>query len=246
MTTSSKYKVGLDVKDLDEGVDYIMTVRDRNVLDDEDELVELENSLLKQTRRDKVNIILIQKDESNPFEKKEILPQYSEKKEESFIFGDEEKETDISKIKEKLRHLKDKSRLVELNYTKTLVNDYMSQEESQKVEFKKFKKAKNTKRISSDDKEIEERVSRLAKAEYNEYDELDKALEAQRNNVNEEKRKTHEQKLQELIESRKKEEGQKPKGKAFMILDKEDINDTLEFLKNIPTKQEIEENYKIM
>jgi hypothetical protein len=49
---STKYKVGLDVKDLDEGVDHILTIKDKNVLDDEnDDLIELENNLLKQNRQ---------------------------------------------------------------------------------------------------------------------------------------------------------------------------------------------------
>jgi hypothetical protein len=111
-----------------------------------------------------------------------------------------------------LTYLKDKSKLVELNSTKTYVNEYMTQDESQNVKFKKFKKAKNVRRINSDDKEIGERLSKLEKIDHNEYDELDKALELQRNIVIEAKKKTHEQKLQAIIDSRKKEKIDKPKG----------------------------------
>jgi U4/U6.U5 tri-snRNP-associated protein 1 len=172
----------------------------------------------------------------------------------------------LSKIKQRLEQLKDsKNKKVDLTYTKTFASDYMTQEEFQKTEFKKFKRAKN-KRVSvtdSFDKEEVEKInnsitlSNKEKENYNEYDELDKALQTQRDSINQLKKKTQEQKLQEFIENGKKEDniGEAPEGKEttgvvkgiiYLRLDKEYISETLEFLKNVPTKQEIEENYKIL
>jgi hypothetical protein len=248
----SKYKVGLDVKDLDEGVDYILTIRDSNVLDDgKDDLIELENALLKKKPQKDVNKHLTYQNDEDPFKKEDILPQYSEAKEESFMIDDSNTGEELNKIKERLKSLKDsgKSKLVEMGGTKSFVNEYMSQEDFKKIEFKKFKKAKNTRRIVDEDIETVEKVSKVAigTTNYNEYDELDQAIETQRNIVIEAKRKNQEQMLKEIMDSKKKQEEENPKGKSYSImLEKEYINESLEFLKNIPTKQEIEENYKIM
>lgn len=254
ISSSSKYKVGLDVKDLDEGMEYILTTKDKNVLDDDnDDLVELENTLLKQAKRNKknVNIKFIQ-NESNPFEKEEMLAQYSEAKEECFIIDEENKDEELNKIKDRLKLLKDnKSNLVELSYKKTFATDYMTQDEFQKTEFKKFKK--NNKKINRTenamDKEDAEKISKVidkAKENIDEYDELDKLLETQRNIVIQEKKRKQEQKLKEIVENKNKHEENFKGNNIYNNIDKEYISETVEFLKNVPTKQEIDENYKLM
>jgi hypothetical protein len=122
---SSNLKVsGAELNDFNEGIDYVFTLKDKNVLEmeeAEDDLQEIENQLLKEYKR-KEKIINIF-DES----KKEILPQYGEQDKEGLIIraeNNEEEESqsnrnDIEMIsedqKEELSKIREKFKLMREN-----------------------------------------------------------------------------------------------------------------------------------
>jgi U4/U6.U5 tri-snRNP-associated protein 1 len=122
---SSNLKVsGAELNDFNEGIDYVFTLKDKNVLemeDAEDDLQEIENQLLKEyKRKDKIINIF---DEG----KKEILPQYGEQDKEGLIIraeNNEEEESqsnrnDIEMIsedqKEELSKIREKFKLMREN-----------------------------------------------------------------------------------------------------------------------------------
>jgi hypothetical protein len=112
--------VGHDINKLNEGQDYIYTLKDKNVLDEcEEDLEELENILLKKQKdaRHKEGDIFLENS-------KEILPQYSENKEPEFIINnfsneisrstivEEDKKSELAKIREKFKKMKNNSVLI--------------------------------------------------------------------------------------------------------------------------------------
>jgi U4/U6.U5 tri-snRNP-associated protein 1 len=231
---SHKFKVGHNQNEFSEGMDYEFVLKDKKVTDDND-FDELENAILKDLsggNKPKVYSLL---NKAWNEEKKEILPEYSEKKDIGFIVSDlKDEKSEINVVKEKFRQLKESKNKFDLNYTKAISNDYMTHEEFNK----KFKPLKKVNKIKSIEKEEIDLIkpSHHKKILLSEEDELEKALEQQRNLILKAKR-TQEETLKEIIE--------RNKNKEIENEDVAEISEAVEFLKNIPTKNEIEEDIKL-
>jgi SART-1 family len=170
----NKIKVGHDFTEVSEGVDYIMTIKDKNVLD-EDELDTLENEILNINKKMKLSEKRDLEKEQDQYLKDQILTKYDENsKAKGFIIANDNKkkklknseiEYDLSlneniedsfskdgieSIKEKLKTLKTQSKveMSELNFEKKFTTDYLTPEEFKPKEFKR-KKIMNNKGIKS-------------------------------------------------------------------------------------------------
>jgi U4/U6.U5 tri-snRNP-associated protein 1 len=291
---------------INEGVDYIFTIRDKNVLDDsEGELDVLENQILKESKKSQKKKENLENEEKN-----DILSKYDEEKEDGFtirISGEKEKileydqtilETEdnfeeLNRIKEKFKLLKTKKpdvsensfinkfkkvnqkKEIQLKFEKKFTADYMTHEEfkNKKPDFKKKKipPRKGIQSIKTDDGEEEnleknksEFNNKPATQVYDEYDELNLFLEKQRNLTNKSKKIDPEDIVLKQIlttdisNSTEKQENNEKDNLATHITQPtseiesnknnltEFISETTEFLKKIPSKSEIEENYKLI
>ena len=177
-------------------------------------------------------------------------------------------ESEINNIKARLTKLKggneSKGIKVALNADKKFASDYMTNEEYKSQEFKKTKSSKNKKInkpvltskdsllldnnnediiMQNHEREYITKKGKIREKVYDEYDELNIFLEKQRNLINKEKQKDmHEKILKELLDSTQKPEifGENKNENA------EEITETTEFLKKVSTKQDIEENYRML
>ena len=156
------FKIQHDKKQINEGVDYVFTLQDKNVLENSDEELDvLENQILRDTFK-------TQKKKENIFDtdvKKNILSKYDDVKEEGFTLKidedekvvdqqednlEEESTGELNRIKEKFRLLKKHKPMVnykylnflklpnnknetQLNYEKKFTTDYMTHEEFKSV-----------------------------------------------------------------------------------------------------------------
>ena len=275
-------KVQNDLKDLNEGIDYEFTIRDKNILDDGDDgnLEILENSILNK----------INKKSSDTFDNKinysfaKNESKFSLQNQDGFLIPkpdmpeEVDKTNEVNKIKEKMRLLKDRTTRTQnnnhiilgsavekpkeqhLNFDKQFTNDYMSKEEY-KTKIKEFKKIKSVplkRRILSINQE-EDTIQNINESSensvvnrkvYDEYNELNNYLEKQRFLVNKAVKIQPEEKIKEILDQSnniivKSEENTTPDKKLeehpeFMI------TEISEFLKKVPSKKEIEENYKFI
>ena len=290
------FKIQHDKKQINEGVDYVFTLQDKNVLENSDgELDVLENQILRDSFK-------TQKKKENTFDpevKKNILSKYDEVKEDGFTLkidedekvvdeqednleAEEETSGELNRIKEKFRLLKkhkpevnnnyinflklpNNKKEIELKYEKKFTTDYMTHEEfkSVKTVFKK-KKMPLKKGIHSVHTEESEQndisdsnkinaMNKPATQVYDEYDELNLFLEKQRNQANKSKKIEPELVISQALKSEEErnninkeklpEQPSEPENKNNMM---EFISETTEFLKKIPSKSEIEENYKLI
>ena len=82
----SKIKVDHNFNEVVEGVDYIMTIKDQNVLDENDNDIDiLENDVLNVNKKMKLSEKLILDKEQDKYLKDQILSKYDENKQEGFI-----------------------------------------------------------------------------------------------------------------------------------------------------------------
>jgi hypothetical protein len=82
----SKIKVDHNFNEVVEGVDYIMTIKDQNVLDENDNDIDiLENEVLNIKKKMKLSEKLILDKEQDKYLKDQILSKYDENKQEGFI-----------------------------------------------------------------------------------------------------------------------------------------------------------------
>lgn len=135
---SSNLKVsGAELNDFNEGIDYVFTLKDKNVLEldeAEDDLQEIENQLLKEYKR-KEKIV-------NIFEegKKEILPQYGEKDSEGLIIRaeqeshsnvneigiiSEDQKEELSKIREKFKSMRENKNIISTQVRKSYKENFL-------------------------------------------------------------------------------------------------------------------------
>jgi len=302
---SQNFIIQHEKEQINEGVDYIFTIRDKNVLDDsEAELDVLENQILKETKKNQKK-----KENLELEEKNDILSKYDEEKEDGFtirIIGEKEKTTDnneeslenednveeLNRIKEKFKLLKkkkpevsetsyinkfdkvDQKKEIQLKFDKKFTADYMTHEEFKNVkpDFKKKKipPKKGIQSIKTDDVEQEnleknrtEFINKPATQVYDEYDELNLFLEKQRNLTNKSKKTEPEIVLKQIlttdITNSTEKQGNYEKDILLANIAQptseiesnknnltEFISETTEFLKKIPSKSEIEENYKLI
>lgn len=174
-----KIKVAHDFSDLKEGVDYVMTIKDKNVLEADEDLDILENEILNKNQKLKLSEKLTLEKEQDQYLKDQILAKYDEKdKIKGFVIKKEDKSVNIknsdidlgielneenknnfskeelSLIKEKLKNLREpkkekKEDLKELSYDKTFTTDYLTPEEFKPKEFKRKKMIPNNKVFKS-------------------------------------------------------------------------------------------------
>ena len=82
----NKIKVDHNFNEVSEGVDYIMTIKDQNVLDEDDNEIDiLENEILNTNKNMKLSEKLILDKEQDKYLKDQILSKYDENKQEGFI-----------------------------------------------------------------------------------------------------------------------------------------------------------------
>jgi U4/U6.U5 tri-snRNP-associated protein 1 len=292
---SQKMKINHNVKSINEDTEYVLTLKDRNILENNDDDLEvLENAILSDLNKNK-----------NKFNN-DIDIENSDKK---FIYDDKDKDdgfilpidenipvTDLSrdtneihKIREKLKGIKDpnknqskmslandnisyKNNPLEnpsnkFSYGKNTPSDYMTEEEFKNYSnnfglgLKKFKRKTKNKGttildpVSKDElkdilikKNFTQNTDLTNKEDSNqvfhEYDELNLFLEKQ----NKEKKKNvmPEEHINELIEtSKESSKNVIPVGDTNQEVT-EYLTETSEFLKKVPNKKEIEENYKLI
>jgi hypothetical protein len=111
--------IGHDINKLNEGQEYIYTLKDKNVLEEcEEDLEELENILLKKEEKKDFH----EKDDLLFGKPKEILPQYTEFKQPEFIVNnfsneivtkesiiEDDHKSELAKIREKFKKMKNNS-----------------------------------------------------------------------------------------------------------------------------------------
>ena len=82
----TKIKVDHNFNEVTEGIDYIMTIKDQNVLDgNENDIDILENEILNVNKKMKLSEKLILDNEQDKYLKDQILSKYDENKQEGFI-----------------------------------------------------------------------------------------------------------------------------------------------------------------
>lgn len=133
-------KVSHDIKELAEGQDVIFTLKDQNILNDQQNDVNietdaLENPYFNEKKRTEENINLRIKRNQNSLdfnEKKGVLSKYDKEEEKAFFIESKDKEerslsSELTNIKEKLSILSEKMKkepkLINLNFEKVLISD---------------------------------------------------------------------------------------------------------------------------
>jgi U4/U6.U5 tri-snRNP-associated protein 1 len=255
--------IGNDINDISEGVDYVFTLKDKNVLQDDEnfELDEIENVLTKNNFKKKENKFF-----DNFGNKKSILSQYDEEKESSFVIINQQEDKveednkkgqleELNNVRQKLKLMKEKNfnydqnnpshnhSSIELNMNKKFISDYMTQEEGKLQTFKKKKiskkSIKSVQTLDQDEKEQFENSNSYNNKNYDEYDDLNIYLEKQRNIINKEKKQ-----LESIIKIPKENNNNNNIHEEQNQI--EFISETTEFLKNVPTKKDVEENEKLI
>ena len=181
----SKIKVDHNLDEVTEGVDYIMTIKDQNVLDvNENDIDTLENEVLNINKNMKLSEKLILDKEQDQYLKDQILSKYDENKQEGFIIKnsdnarkgfskayqptldlneneendkEEDNKNEINSIKEKLKELKAKNKSNTVNKIELLVDKKFESDYLTHEEFKpkEFKKKKFTKKIQLKSSDLE-------------------------------------------------------------------------------------------
>eukprot|EP00126_Sphaerothecum_destruens_P000014 Sdes_comp10019_c0_seq1m1606 len=147
-------KVEHDFEEIGEGDTLILTLKDSNILDDADDV--LENIAFKEKEKvEKNNLLKKKKTVYNPYDqeefdsfgmpqKKSILKHYDEEDHKKvFVLGEEKADMDID-LDMKTRVAQEiQSKMMTLNSKKILLSDYIEKEEDEKVQFKRLKKKKS-------------------------------------------------------------------------------------------------------